>query len=87
MHASINKFVVYEKFAEQSNKYDVGNFAKIIDEFDIGQEIEAVRSTVGVKVVAVLPEGEGALTEKTTSVNNSSLNETDASIDTPKLEK
>ena len=33
VHSSVNQLVVFEKFAEMNNKYDVQNFAKLIDEF------------------------------------------------------
>lgn len=38
MHSSINQFVVFEKFAEMNNKYDVNNFSKLIDTFDLEKE-------------------------------------------------
>ena len=28
VHGSINKFIVYEKFSEMNNKYDVANISK-----------------------------------------------------------
>ena len=31
IHASINQFVVYETSAEMNNKYDIGNFAKLLE--------------------------------------------------------
>jgi hypothetical protein len=34
IHSAINKFVVYEKFAEMNNKYDVNNFSKILEEYN-----------------------------------------------------
>ena len=33
IHSSINQFVVYEMSAEMNNKYDVQNFAKLLEEF------------------------------------------------------
>ena len=33
LHSSINQFVVYEMSAEMNNKYDVQNFAKLLEEF------------------------------------------------------
>lgn len=39
IHAGINKFVVYEKFSEMNNKYDVNNFSKIIDEYNNIEEV------------------------------------------------
>ena len=38
IHSSINQFVVFEKFAEMNNKYDVSNFSKLIDTFDLEKE-------------------------------------------------
>lgn len=35
LHSSINQFVVFEKFVEMNNKYDVGNFSKLIDDFNL----------------------------------------------------
>mgnify|MGYP006130265101 CR=1 FL=1 len=40
IHASINQFVVFEKFAEMNNKYDVNNFSKLIDTFSKQNEIQ-----------------------------------------------
>ena len=34
-HSSINQFVVFEKYAEMNNKYDVKHFSDLIDQFDI----------------------------------------------------
>ena len=31
IHSAINQFVVFEKFAEMNNKYDVKNFSDMID--------------------------------------------------------
>ena len=33
VHSAINKFVVYEMSAEMNNKYDVGNFSKLLDQY------------------------------------------------------
>jgi hypothetical protein len=33
VHSAINQFVVFEMSAEMNNKYDVANFAKILEEF------------------------------------------------------
>lgn len=30
-HSSINQFVVFEKYAEMNNKYDVKNFSDLIE--------------------------------------------------------
>ena len=42
IHSSINQFVVFEKFAEMNNKYDVKNFSDLIDKFDLNDEVNAV---------------------------------------------
>jgi len=42
IHSAINKFVVYEKFSEMNNKYDIGNFSKILDEFKEENEMEEI---------------------------------------------
>jgi len=39
IHSAINKFVVYEKFSEMNNKYDVNNFSKILEEFNNENEL------------------------------------------------
>jgi hypothetical protein len=33
VHSVINQFVVFEQSAEMNNKYDLGNFAKILESF------------------------------------------------------
>ena len=43
IHSSINQFVVFEKFAEMNNKYDVNNFSKLIDEFKKDSEVQAIQ--------------------------------------------
>jgi hypothetical protein len=43
----INKFVVYEKFSEMNNKYDVNNFSKILDEFNNESELQTIRESLG----------------------------------------
>lgn len=42
LHSSINQFVVYEMSAEMNNKYDVQNFAKLLEEFSPQQEMRTV---------------------------------------------
>lgn len=39
VHSAINKFVVYEKFSEMNNKYDVNNFSKILEEYNNEDEL------------------------------------------------
>lgn len=43
VHEAINKFVVYEKFAEMTHKYDVQQFGKILDEYNTIDELHAIR--------------------------------------------
>jgi hypothetical protein len=33
VHSVINQFVVFEQSAEMNNKYDLGNFAKLLESF------------------------------------------------------
>ena len=33
IHSSINQFVVFEMASEMNNKYDLGNFAKVLEDF------------------------------------------------------
>lgn len=42
IHSAINQFVVFEKFAEMNNKYDVKNFSDMIDKFDLQEELKTV---------------------------------------------
>lgn len=42
IHSSINSFVVYEMSAEMNNKYDIGKFAKILEDFNLETEIDLV---------------------------------------------
>ncbi len=47
VHASVNKFVVYEKFSEMNNKYDV---SKIIDEYNNIEEVQAIIQHLNIKL-------------------------------------
>ena len=38
----MNSFVVFEMSAEMNNKYDVGNFSKLLEEFSVEGEIEGI---------------------------------------------
>ena len=58
VHAAINKFVVYEKFAEMNNKYDVNNFSKLLEEYNNEQEIEAIRQSLANKSAIKVPKYE-----------------------------
>lgn len=42
MHSAINSFVVFEMSAEMNNKYDVGNFAKLLETFDRDKELQLI---------------------------------------------
>ena len=46
IHSSINQFVVFEKFAEMNNKYDVNNFSKLLDEFNLEKEVQAIQDQI-----------------------------------------
>ena len=39
IHSVINQFVVFEQSAEMNNKYDLGNFAKLLEAFTPQQEM------------------------------------------------
>lgn len=43
VHEAVNKFVVYEKFAEMTHKYDVQNFGKLLDDYSTSEEIAIIR--------------------------------------------
>jgi hypothetical protein len=38
--------VVFEKFAEMNNKYDVKNFSDIIDQFKVEDEVETISKSI-----------------------------------------
>jgi hypothetical protein len=42
VHSSINKLVVYEKFSEMNNKYDVNNFVKVLDDYTKEGELQSI---------------------------------------------
>ena len=50
VHSSINQFVVFEKFAEMNNKYDVTNFSKLIDTFDLEKEVQVMQEDIDEQV-------------------------------------
>ena len=50
VHSSINQFVVFEKFAEMNNKYDVTNFSKLIDTFDLDKEVQVMQEDIDEQV-------------------------------------
>ena len=45
IHSSINQFVVFEKFVEMNNKYDVKNFADTLENFKVEDELKAIALT------------------------------------------
>ena len=51
IHSAINQFVVFEKFAEMNNKYDVKNFSEMIDKFDLQEELKTVCSEIESQIV------------------------------------
>ena len=40
IHSCVNQFVVFEKFSEMNNKYDVKNFADLLDSFSVENEMK-----------------------------------------------
>jgi hypothetical protein len=46
VHSSVNQFVVFEKFAEMNNKYDVKNFSDLIDQFKIEDEMKVIKDFI-----------------------------------------
>lgn len=46
MHSSINQFVVFEKFAEMNNKYDVKNFSDLIEKFKVEDEMDVIKKDI-----------------------------------------
>ena len=42
IHSSIGQFIVFEKYAEMNNKYDVKNFSNLIDSFNLEREVEVI---------------------------------------------
>lgn len=51
-HSSINQFVVFEKYAEMNNKYDVKHFSDLIDQFDIQAELAAICEDIEARLQA-----------------------------------
>jgi hypothetical protein len=46
VHSTIGQFVVFEKNAEMTNKYDVKNFSDIIDKFSVDDEVKLIQENV-----------------------------------------
>lgn len=42
IHSVINQFVVFEQSAEMNNKYDLGNFAKLLESFTTQHEMASI---------------------------------------------
>jgi hypothetical protein len=58
IHSALNSFVVFEMSAEMNNKYDIGNFAKLLEKFNFQTEIQLVNDFIkGTQdSVAYIPE-------------------------------
>ena len=56
IHSSINQFVVFEMSAEMNNKYDTANFAKVLEEFSVEQEMQCLDQHLYGIVQAATPE-------------------------------
>lgn len=58
IHQALNSFVVFEMSAEMNNKYDIGNFAKLLEQFNSDTEIQLVNNFIkGTEdTVAYIPE-------------------------------
>ena len=52
VHSSINQFVVFEKFAEMNNKYDVKHFSELIDTFNLAEEMKLINDDVNQEIQA-----------------------------------
>ena len=46
VHSAINKFVVYEVSSQMNNKYDAGNFSKMLDEYKNEEELVAIEHSL-----------------------------------------
>jgi hypothetical protein len=46
VHSAIGQFVVFEKFAEMNNKYDVKNFSDLIDNYSTEKEMMAIETDI-----------------------------------------
>lgn len=64
VHEAINKFVVYEKFAEMTHKYDVQNFSKLLDDYNTADELKAIRAYLDIEQQQVAEEGSTGLAEE-----------------------
>lgn len=50
IHQAVGGFVVYEKNAEMNNKYDIKNFAKLIEQFKLEEELTAIVNEVELSI-------------------------------------
>jgi len=64
VHEAINKFVVYEKFAEMTHKYDVQNFSKLLDDYNTADELKSIRAYLDIEQQQVSEEGRTGLAEE-----------------------
>ena len=55
VHEAINKFVVYEKFAEMTHKYDVQQFGKLLEDYDSVEELAVIRQNLGLETTNKSP--------------------------------
>ena len=79
IHSSINQFVVFEMAAEMNNKYDLGNFAKILEDFTPQQEMKTVDQYL-YGVVQAQGEDEPLELDGTANRSNSNLEESKSSF-------
>lgn len=50
MHSAIGQFVVFEKFAEMNNKYDVKNFSDLIDNYNQDTEVNSILESIKTQI-------------------------------------
>ena len=50
VHSAINQFVVFEKFAEMNNKYDVKNLSDLLETFTVEGEMKHVNEDIAKEV-------------------------------------
>lgn len=52
VHSSIGQYVVFEKFCEMNNKYDIKNFSDLIDTFKVESEMKIVQENVRINMIS-----------------------------------
>jgi hypothetical protein len=50
VHSAIGQFVVFEKFAEMNNKYDVKNFSDLIDNYNQDTEVNSILESIKTQI-------------------------------------